>query len=288
MSPGASQTVEVAGRSLTVSNLDKVLYPATGFTKAAVIDYYVRVAPVLLRHLAGRPLTMLRYPDGVDGGRFFEKRCPDHRPEWLSTVDLGREGKDKVVAHCDIRDTAGLVWVANLASLELHTSLARGPDTFTPTMVVFDLDPGPPAGMLACAQVALWCKEVFDRLGLVSAVKTSGSKGLQVYVPVNRPTSYEATREFALSVGRLLERVHGELVVTNMSKDLRDRQGARRLEPEPPHEDDGVHLLAACPRAPHRVDPRDLGGGRGRRRGAGSGPARLRRAHRPRADRHAR
>ena len=221
MSPDATN-VEVDGRSLSVSNLDKVLYPATGFTKAAVIDYYVKVAPVLLRHLAGRPLTMLRFPDGVDGGRFFEKRCPDHRPEWLPTVTLGREGRDKLVDHCDIREVAGLVWVANLASLELHTSLARGPDTFTPTMVVFDLDPGPPAGILACADVAWWLKEVFDRLDLVSAVKTSGSKGLQVYVPVNRPgVTYDETRDFALAVGRLLERVHGDAVVTNMKKELR-------------------------------------------------------------------
>lgn len=210
--------VEVGGRSLSVSNLDKVLYPATGFTKAAVIDYYVRVAEVMLPHLAGRPLTMIRYPDGVEGNSFFEKRCPEHRPDWLGTVRLGRDGREKVVDHCDVRDVAGLAWVANMAALELHTSLARGPDTAMPTMVVFDLDPGAPADAATCAQVALLLRDVFEKLGLEGFTKTSGSKGLQVYVPVNGPTSYDATRTFALSVGQLLERVHPELVLTAMDK----------------------------------------------------------------------
>lgn len=213
--------VEVAGRQLTLSNLDKVLYPEAGFAKAAVIDYYVRIAPVLLTHLRGRPLTMLRYPDGVEHQPFFEKRCPDHRPDWLGTVRLGREGKDKVVAHCDIDDVAGLVWVANLASLELHTSLARGPDTFTPTMVVFDLDPGEGAGILECARVATMLRELFERMSLVGFAKTSGSKGLQVYVPVNLAVTYEQTRGFALALGELLEKVHGDLVLTTMTKTLR-------------------------------------------------------------------
>lgn len=207
-----------------MSNLDKVMYPATGFTKAHALDYYMRVAPVLLTHLAGRPLTMVRYPDGVEGEHFFEKRCPDHRPDWVGTVRLGRngpEGSAKVVDHCDIADVASLAWVANLASLELHTSLARKPDTFTPTCVVFDLDPGEGCDVLDCARVALLLKQVFDRLDLVSCPKTSGSKGLQVYVPVNSPTTYERTRDFSLSVGQLLERVHPELVVTNMSKQVR-------------------------------------------------------------------
>lgn len=204
-----------------MSNLDKVLYPSQGFTKAAVIDYYVQVAEAILPHLRGRPLTMLRFPDGVEGGSFYEKRCPDHRPEFVTTVRLGRDGREKVVDHCDLRDLPSLVWAANLAALELHTSLARAPDTSTPTMVVFDLDPGEPAGITECAQVALWLKEVGDRLGLVLCPKTSGSKGLQVYVPVNGPTSYDATKAFALAVGQLLERVHPELVLTSMSKQRR-------------------------------------------------------------------
>lgn len=213
--------VEVGGRELAISNLDKVLYPQAGFTKAAVLDYYLRIAPVLIPHLSGRPLTMLRFPDGVDGEGFFEKRCPPHHPDWIGTVALGRQGRDKVVEHCDIRDAAGLAWVANLASLELHTSLARAPDTTSPTMVVFDLDPGEPADVLTCAEVALQLREVFERLELTSVVKTSGSKGLQVYVPVNRPSSYDETRPFALAVAQLLERVHPELVVTRQDKALR-------------------------------------------------------------------
>ncbi|MDX1659575.1 MAG: non-homologous end-joining DNA ligase [Nitriliruptorales bacterium] len=218
-------TVEVAGRAVTVSNLDKVLYPSVGFTKAAVIDYYVKVADVVLPHLGGRPLTMLRFPDGVEGERFFEKRCPDHRPDWVATIEVGGEGSGrrsgKRTEHCRIDDLPSLVWVANLASLELHTSLARAPDVSQPTMVVFDLDPGAPAAMVECCQVALKLKQVFDRLGLVACAKTSGSKGLQVYVPVNGATDYEETRGFALAVGELLERVDPGLVTTNMNKDVR-------------------------------------------------------------------
>ena len=214
--------VEIGGRSLSVSNLDKVLYPDTGFTKAAVIDYYVRISEAILPHLAGRPLTMIRFPDGVEGNSFFEKRCPDHRPDWLGTVRLGRDGREKVVDHCDVKDVAGLAWVANMASLELHTSLAKSPDTTVPTMVVFDLDPGAPADAATCATVALRLKDVFDRLGLEAFPKTSGSKGLQVYVPVNRDdTTYDATRDFALSVAQLIERVHPELALTKMDKKLR-------------------------------------------------------------------
>lgn len=215
-------TVAVGGRQLTLSNLDKVLYPQAGFSKAAVIDYYARVAPHLLPHVAGRPVTFKRYPDGVDGQSFFEKRCPDHRPAWLDTVRLGREGRDKIVDHCDLSEPAAVVWAANLAALELHVSLARGPDTAQPTAVVFDLDPGAPADVLSCARVALLLRDVFDRLDLVSCVKTSGSKGLQVYVPVNRPgTSYDTTRAFSLAVARLVEKVHGELVVTTQDKKQR-------------------------------------------------------------------
>jgi len=217
--------VVIGGRELAVSNLDKVMWPATettaAVTKAHVIDYYVRIAPVLLPHIAGRPLTMIRFPDGVDGPSFFEKRCPDHRPEWMQTVRLGRDGKDKVVDHCNVTDVAGLAWLANMASLELHTSLAREPDTFTPTCVVFDLDPGAPADAATCARVALLLREGFERLGLQSWVKTSGSKGLQAYVPLHTPTTYDATRGFALAIGQVLERVHPELVTTNMSKDER-------------------------------------------------------------------
>ena len=219
---GARVLVSVEGRELRLSNLDKVLYPAAGTTKAAVIDYYTRIADVMVPHLEGRPLTMVRHPDGVGGPFFFEKRCPPHHPAWVPTVDLGRIGRDKVVRHCDLRERAALVWAANLAALELHVPLGRAPDPFVPTMVVFDLDPGPPAGMAEAARVAGWLFEVFDRLGLDAVAKTSGSKGLQVYVPVNQPeTTYEATKHFALRVGQLLERVHPTLVLTSMDKAAR-------------------------------------------------------------------
>ncbi|WP_338019089.1 non-homologous end-joining DNA ligase [Salsipaludibacter albus] len=215
-------TVTVDDRRLRLSNLDKVLYPSTGTTKAAVIDYYTRVADVMLPHLRDRPLTMVRYPDGVEGDHFFEKRCPPHHPDWLPTVDLGRIGRDKVVAHCDLRERAALVWAANLAALELHVPMGRAPDPHRPTMVVFDLDPGPPAGIVESCVVAGWLFEVFDRLGLEAFAKTSGSKGLQVYVPVNSDdTTYDETKEFARSVGRLLERVHPDLVLTSMDRSAR-------------------------------------------------------------------
>jgi bifunctional non-homologous end joining protein LigD len=215
-------SVHVEGRELTLSNLEKVMYPASGTTKAGVIDYYTRVADVMLPHLRGRPLTMVRYPDGVDGDRFFEKRCPSHRPSWMGTVQLGREGRDKVVEHCDLRERADLVWAANLAALELHTPMGSAPDTMVPTMVVFDLDPGPPADVIDCARVALLLQQVFERLGLVSRPKTSGAKGMQVYVPLNRPdTTFEQTRSFARSVGQLLEKVHPDQVLTSMDKGQR-------------------------------------------------------------------
>lgn len=219
----ARTLVDIDGRQLSLSNLDKVMYPQTGTTKAAVIDYYTRIAPVLLPHIKGRPLTMIRFPDGVDGNSFFEKRCPEHRPDWLGTVELGRVGRDKVVDHCDVRDVPGLVWTANMAALELHVPMSAAPDTYEPRAVVFDLDPGPPADVQTCAEVALLLKGLFDRMGLVACPKTSGSKGLQVYVPGNiAGLDYERTRGFALGLGQLLERVHGDLVLTQMAKSKRD------------------------------------------------------------------
>jgi bifunctional non-homologous end joining protein LigD len=213
--------VEIEGRQLTLSNLNKVLYPEVGFTKAQVIDYFVRIAPVLLPHLKGRPLTMKRYPEGVNGMHFYEKNCPSHRPEWVKTAPIWSEGNNRWMDYCLIEDLPTLVWAANLADLELHTSLSLAKEILRPTMVVFDLDPGPPADIVQCCQVGVWLRELFDRMGLESFPKTSGSKGLQVYVPLNSPTSYDQTKPFANALARLLEDQHPKEVVSEMKKSLR-------------------------------------------------------------------
>ncbi|MGK2966888.1 MAG: non-homologous end-joining DNA ligase [Tepidiformaceae bacterium] len=217
--PGAEVTVE--GRRLKLSNLQKVLYPASGFAKAQVIDYYTRISPVLLPHLQGRALTLKRYPDGVEAEYFYEKECPSHRPDWVATAPLWSDSNAKNVNYCLANDLPTLIWVANLASLELHTSLALAKDTNTPTMVVFDLDPGEPAALLECCEVALWLRDLFGALGLELVAKTSGSKGMQVYLPLNTPTDYEATRTFAHAVAGILERQYPDRVLSNMRKELR-------------------------------------------------------------------
>jgi bifunctional non-homologous end joining protein LigD len=217
----APTIVEVEGRKLKLSNLDKVLYPATGFTKGEVVDYYARIAPALLPHLAGRPLTMKRYPGGVDQEFFFEKNAPIHRPDWVKTTPVWSEGNRRTVNYILANDLPTLVWIANLASIELHPSLSKAPDIATPTMIVFDLDPGPPANIIQCAQVSFWVREIFNHFGLQSFPKTSGSKGLQIYVPLNTKTSYEQTKSFAHAMARLLEQQHPDLVVSDMKKALR-------------------------------------------------------------------
>ncbi len=213
--------VDVEGRKLKLSNLDKVLYPAAAFAKGQVIDYYVRIAPVLLPHLAGRPLTMKRYPEGVDHEYFFEKNAPMHRPEWVKTAPVWSESNHRTINFILANDLATLVWIANLASLELHPSLSLAANIEQPTMIVFDLDPGPPADIVQCAQVGLWVRAIFDHFGLQSFPKTSGSKGMQVYVPLNTKTTYEATKSFAHAIARLLEQEHPELVVSDMKKAVR-------------------------------------------------------------------
>jgi bifunctional non-homologous end joining protein LigD len=214
-------TVEVHGRQLKLSNLDKVLYPSVGFTKAQVIDYYVRIAPVLLPHLKNRPLTLKRYPEGVNGMFFYEKACPKYRPEWVQTTAVWSEGRKDYIDFCLAQDVPTLVWAANLADLELHTSLSRAKDVLRPTMMVFDLDPGEPANIVQCCRVGLRLKEMFETLGLKSFAKTSGSKGLQVYVPLNTPTSYDQTKPFAHAVARLLEDETPKEIVSDMKKSLR-------------------------------------------------------------------
>jgi bifunctional non-homologous end joining protein LigD len=215
------QVVEIGGRHLSLTNLDKVLYPATGFTKGQVIDYYARIAPVLIPQLAGRPLTLKRYPGGVDQEYFFEKNATKHRPDWVKTAPIWSEGNQREVNYLLANDLATLVWVANLAGIELHPSLSRAADIACPTMMVFDLDPGPPADIVQCSQVGVWLREIFEHFGLQGFPKTSGSKGLQIYVPLNTPTTYEATKPFAHALARLLENEHRELVVSDMKKELR-------------------------------------------------------------------
>ena len=213
--------VDIQGRHLKLSNLDKVLYPEAGFTKGQVIDYFVRIAPVLLPHLHGRPLTLKRYPNGVNGMYFYEKNCPDHRPEWVQTVPIWSSGNNKWMNYCLAQDLPTLVWAANLADLELHTSLSLGKEPLRPTFLVFDLDPGAPANIVQCCQVGLWIRDIFTRLKLQCFAKTSGSKGLQLYVPLNTAVTYDQTKAFAHQIARLLERAHPELVVSDMKKALR-------------------------------------------------------------------
>jgi bifunctional non-homologous end joining protein LigD len=213
--------VDVGGKHLKVSNLDKVLYPDAGFTKGQVIDYYVRISPLLLPHLKERPLTMKRYPNGVNGPFFYEKNCPEHRPEWVQTARVWSEGNNRWMNYCLAQDLPTLVWAANLADLELHTSLSLGKNVQQPSFLVFDLDPGPPATIVQCCQVGIWVRDIFAQLGLQSFAKTSGSKGLQIYVPLNTTVSYDQTKPFAHEVARVLERQHPAMVVSDMKKALR-------------------------------------------------------------------
>jgi bifunctional non-homologous end joining protein LigD len=217
----SSVDVEVGGRQLKLSNFEKVLYPESGFTKGQVIDYYTRIAPALLPHLHQRALTLKRYPNGVDGQFFYEKNCPKHRPPWVETLAVWSARNKADVNYCLIDELAGLVWVANLASLELHTSLSHARDVQRPSMLVFDLDPGPPATVVECGRVALWLRDVLDDLGLQSFPKTSGSKGLQIYLPLNMPVTYDETKPFAHAMARLLEQQHPKDVLSVMTKELR-------------------------------------------------------------------
>ncbi|HEX6582175.1 MAG TPA: non-homologous end-joining DNA ligase [Thermoleophilaceae bacterium] len=213
--------VEVEGRRLSLSNLDKVMYPETGFTKGQVIDYYTRVAPVLLPHLRDRPLTLKRYPNGVEGGHFYEKQCPSHAPEWVRSEPV--ELSSKTIRFCVCDDLPTLVWLANLADIELHPSLSKLPEVERPTLMAFDLDPGPPAGIPECCEVALILRDALNRIGLESFAKTSGSKGLQVYVPLNvEGVDYDhGTKRLSQALARHLEAEHPKLIVSSQRKQLR-------------------------------------------------------------------
>jgi bifunctional non-homologous end joining protein LigD len=210
-----SMSVLVDGRRLKLTNWEKVLYPETGFTKGDLIAYYTRIAPALLPHLRDRLLTLKRYPNGVQAEYFYEKQSPRHRPDWIPTARMGS------VDYTLVQERAALVWLGNLADIELHTSLALATDLERPTMIVFDLDPGPPAGLVECCEVALVIKGLFEQLRLQTVVKTSGSKGIQVYLPLNSGVDYGHAKAFAKQVAELLEQRLPELVVSRMTKRLR-------------------------------------------------------------------
>jgi len=220
--PRRETIVEVQGHRLSLSNLEKVFYPEAGFTKRDVIDYYTRIGVVMLPHLSGRPLTLKRYPNGVDGMFFYEKNCSRSRPEWVETARIWSEGNHRWMDYCVAHNLATLVWAANLASLELHTSLSKFPDMHQPSFLAFDLDPGAPASMVECCRAGLWIHDLLAGLGLRSFPKSSGSKGLQVYCPLNSKATYDRTKPFAHELARELERKHPELVVSDMKKSLRE------------------------------------------------------------------
>jgi bifunctional non-homologous end joining protein LigD len=219
--PARRVHVEVEGRELSLSNLDKVMYPEVGFTKGQVIDYYTRIAPVLLPHLRDRPLTLKRYPNGVEGGHFYEKQCPSHRPDWVRSEPV--ELSSKTIQFCICDDLPTLVWLANLADLELHPSLSKVPDVERPTLMAFDLDPGPGTGLAQCCEVAVILREALQHLGLECFPKTSGSKGIQVYVPLNVDgVDYDhGTKLISNALARHLEAEHPKLIVSSQKKELR-------------------------------------------------------------------
>jgi bifunctional non-homologous end joining protein LigD len=215
------KVIEIAGKRLSLSNLEKDLYPSYGFTKAHILEYYRRIARFILPHLQGRALTLKRYPEGVEQDFFFEKRCPSHRPAWVKTAELRRDDGERMTV-CLVNDLETLMWVENLASVELHVPLARAASPEVPDSMVFDLDPGEPADILDCARVALILRDLFNPLGLTSYVKTSGQKGLHVYVPLNRPeTTFEDTKQFSKAVAEIMQKNYPDLVTAKMAKEYR-------------------------------------------------------------------
>ncbi len=221
MSPEQAVEVKVGGRSLRLTNLDKVLWPQVGFTKGQMIDYYTRIAPHLLPHLEGRPLTLKRYPNGIDGQMFYEKNCPKHRPDWMQTAKVWSRGNDRWMYFCVVDDLPSLVWVAQLGTVEWHTSLSTKPNLEHPRTLVFDFDPGPPATIVECCRVAGYVREWLDDHKLKGFCKTSGSKGLQLYVPLNRDAGYDVTKTISRGIATKLEREHPKEVVSRQVKDLR-------------------------------------------------------------------
>jgi bifunctional non-homologous end joining protein LigD len=219
--PGGGLEVTLEGRTLKLSNWDKVLYPQVGFTKGDLITYYARAAPCVLPHLRDRPLTLKRYPNGVEEQFFYEKQCPAHRPDWVQTAAVGSARNRSTIDYCLVQDAPTLVWLANLADIELHTSLSKAQAIERPTLLAFDLDPGAPASVLECCEVALVLRGLFSGVGLQSFAKTSGSKGIQVYVPLNANVTYAQTKPFARRLADMLESQMSDLVVARMTKSAR-------------------------------------------------------------------
>lgn len=217
---GAASVVRVGDREVRLTNLQKVLYPETGTTKGEIIHYYATIAPVMLPHLSGRCITLKRFPDGVQSDGFFEKRCPKHRPAWIDTV-VGPGDRNGEVPYCRFEETAALVWSANMAAIELHVPMAVAADLESPRAVVFDFDPGAPSAMRECCATAMLVRDVIATVGLVGYCKTSGSKGLQLYVPLNTPCTHQRAGEFALAVGQVLESQHRDTITTDMARVVR-------------------------------------------------------------------
>jgi bifunctional non-homologous end joining protein LigD len=227
VSPEEKVAVQVDGRTLTLTNLAKVMYPETGFTKAEVLSYYQQIAPVLLPHITNRPLTLKRYPDGVDGEAFFAKHAPGHRPDWIRTVVVSSRSsraRGETVTYLVVDDLPALIWVANLAGLELHTPMWRvspgATGTSPPDLLVFDLDPGLPATIVECCQVAVDLRPLLRADGLEPLAKTSGGKGMQLYARVEGLTAAQAS-DLARSYAERLERDDPKRVTSRMTKSLR-------------------------------------------------------------------
>ncbi|MGN6557086.1 MAG: non-homologous end-joining DNA ligase [Solirubrobacterales bacterium] len=223
---GETRQVEVEGKELRLTNLDKVLYPETGFTKGEMVDYYARVAPAIVPHLSGRAVTLRRFPEGVDDldAAFFEKRCPKHRPKWVKTAKVQAGPRAGTIEFCVCDSLPTLIWMAQLAAIELHPSLSLSRAPKQPTALVYDLDPGPPADVVDCARVALRLRDLLAQLDLECFAKTSGSKGMQLYVPLNTKTSYEQTRPFGQALAQIVAKQNPDEVLAKMGKKT-DRSG---------------------------------------------------------------
>ncbi|MDQ4065570.1 MAG: non-homologous end-joining DNA ligase [Actinomycetota bacterium] len=222
--PRTIEKIRLGSRTIQLSNAEKVFYPRTGFTKGDMVAYYRAIADVLLPHLKDRPLTLKRYPEGVEGPFFYEKRCPPYRPEWFKTTKVLRKRDNKHIDFCVVNDVSSLLWLANLANLELHVSLSKRSALGRPTSLVFDLDPDPALGVLGSAKVAHWVRDELTALGLDSYPKVSGSKGIQLYVPLNTKVTYSETGPMALAIAKLVEEKHPDDIVTKQAKELRRKR----------------------------------------------------------------